>query len=74
MKQKAEHMTKKHFIKLAHYIRQWQEFEPKEKFTQNQIHQLARFCADVNPQFKMDRWKAYIRGECGKNGGQIKSK
>lgn len=73
MKQKAEHMTKKHFIKLADYIRDAEKY-CGSPFTETQIDHLADFCHSENPQFKRERWKAYIRGECGQNGGQIKPK
>lgn len=62
-------MSKKHFIKLADYIRDWQN--TNDKFTDSQLSQLARFCADVNPRFNTGRWFAYIRGECGPNGGAV---
>lgn len=73
MKQKiADNMSKKHFIKLADYIRELNG--TPDQFTSQQLEQLAHWLASENSQFMKGRWLAYIRGECGKNGGQIKAK
>lgn len=63
-------MSKKHFIKLADYIRDTSGY--CEPFTRAQIEHLANFCHSTNPAFKVDRWMAYIKGECGPNGGTVK--
>lgn len=34
--------------------------------------ELADFCKSQNGAFKRDRWIAYINGECGPNGGEVK--
>ena len=78
-------MTKKHFIELADYmirtrpetegfIAREMQFAQSERFKQWEYMctQLADFCSHQNPQFNRGRWLAYIAGECGPNGGQIK--
>ena len=64
-------MSKKHFIKLAEYLMDTENY--CEPFTQKQIEHLANFCHSVNPNFKRDRWLDYIAGNCGPNGGARKS-
>jgi hypothetical protein len=61
-------MTKKNFIALGDYIRDSKPY--CEPFTENQIEHLANFCHAQNPGFKRERWIAFIKGECGPNGGQ----
>lgn len=68
-----EKMSKKHFIALADYIRQHNNFETGDRFSQSQIRVLARFCKSQNFNFKEDRWLDYIDGKCGKNGGTVKA-
>lgn len=63
-------MSKKHFVKLADYLRDTKLY--CEPFTAAQIEHLANFCHSVNPAFKRDRWLDYIAGECGPNGGKVK--
>jgi hypothetical protein len=62
-------MSKKDFIALADYIKQCRYGVP---WTAAHLEVLADFCQSRNSAFKRDRWFAYIRGECGPNGGQIK--
>lgn len=70
-------MTKKHFIALADTIRRYQQ----EKYRANDCEKrepylldtLADWCATQNPRFNRDRWLAYVRGECGPNGGRVKA-
>ena len=33
---------------------------------------VADALADDNPAFNRERWFAYLRGECGPNGGAVK--
>lgn len=71
-------MTKKHFIALADHIRYHNSTclaNPKwrDQFSITQIAALATFCEQQNPRFNHERWLAYIKGECGKNGGKVKS-
>lgn len=66
-------MTKKHFIALADMIKQHNSFVPEnERFTECQLDTLADFCVSQNANFMESRWLAYIKGECGKNGGRAK--
>lgn len=60
-------MSKKHFIALADMVRS----SPKE-FSKAQLKVLCEFCKAQNPNFKQERWLAYIRGECGPSGGILK--
>jgi len=62
-------MSKKHFIKLADYIREFNTLFPSEAFSDHQLHWLAMFCGSQNCAFKEQRWLAYIKGQCGPNGG-----
>lgn len=59
-------MTKLDFISLADSVK-----TSSVKFTDSHIRVLADFCQSQNPSFKRDRWVAYIKGECGPNGGTI---
>jgi hypothetical protein len=66
-------MTKKHFIALADKIRQFRtDGSGNQPFSAAQIRVLADFCKEQNPNFNHERWLAYIAGECGPNGGQVK--
>ena len=60
-------MTKKHFIKLAEYLRDTAGY--CEPFTPNQLAHLANFCHSENANFKRGRWLGYIKGENGPCGG-----
>jgi hypothetical protein len=62
-------MTKKHFIRLAEYIRDSQQYAGVA-FTNAQIAHLADFCHEANPRFNRQRWIGYIKGANGKNGGK----
>ncbi len=63
-------MTKKTLVALADYLRD--SCGHCEPFTERQIEHLANFCNPQNPRFKRERWLAYVRGECGPNGGSVK--
>jgi hypothetical protein len=65
-------MSKKHFIALAEYLRDTSGY--CEPFTGKQIEHLANFCHSQNPAFKRGRWMAFIRRECGPNGGILKGR
>lgn len=58
-------MTKKDFIGLADALRGVELNVDDQEF-------IAQFLARNNPKFKRDRWLAYLRGECGRNGGKLK--
>lgn len=60
-------MTKKHFIKLAEYLRDTTGY--CKPFTRAQKEHLANFCHSQNPHFKRERWLEYIEGTCGPNEG-----
>jgi hypothetical protein len=60
-------MSKKNFIVLADYLRDTEGY--CEPFTPKQIEHLANFCHSQNPNFKRERWIAFIAGKCGPNGG-----
>lgn len=68
-------MSKKDFIALADTIKNANdtfEFNGELQFTELQIEALAEFCQSQNSNFKRERWLGYIKGENGKNGGQVK--
>ena len=71
-------MSKKDFIALADAIREHNsmidssDLDYHGQFTPEQLVALADFCQSQNPNFKRERWLAYIAGQCGPNGGQIK--
>jgi hypothetical protein len=58
-------MSKKHFIALADTIK-----TSASTYTSDQIGELANFCQSQNRNFNRERWIAYIKGECGPNGGK----
>ena len=64
-------MTKKDFIALAEYLRDTKGY--CEPFTPSQLEHLANFCHSRNWAFKRERWMSYIAGECGPNGGTIRT-
>ena len=67
-------MTKKNFVALADSIREHNRLAKvngENAFTVDQVAELARFCASVNPRFKRERWLDYIAGRCGPNGGTV---
>lgn len=64
-------MSKKHFIALAN------EFKPvlagfRPIDPTDVVEALVRFCGAQNPQFNEARFRSYIAGECGPNGGAVK--
>lgn len=68
-------MTKQHFIALADMIKKanhpdyWKSYN----FNEGQINMIADFCREQNPNFNRERWLSYIKGECGSNGGKVKT-
>jgi hypothetical protein len=75
-------MTKKNFVALADSIKEHNRavdtynragLNGGASFNDSHLHTLAAFCASQNPRFNRERWLAYIAGECGPNGGSIKS-
>lgn len=68
-------MSKKDFIALAETVKgfdRWADQFDYEPFSEEQINALANFCEGQNPNFKRDRWRDYIAGKCGPNGGSSK--
>jgi hypothetical protein len=71
-------MTKKHFIAMADAIRHHNHKSEQsggmygEPFTMSQIATLGQLCKSQNPNFNPERWRDYIAGKCGPNGGEIK--
>lgn len=64
-------MSKKHFIALADAIRE-HNLHSDQQFNSWHLDALAAFCLRQNPNFNMNRWIGYVKGQCGKNGGTIK--
>ncbi len=67
-------MTKKHFIRLADQIRNYnQDIDTVGcEFTPMHIDFLADFCQSQNPNFNRQLWLDYIDGKCGPSGGKLK--
>lgn len=70
-------MTKKDFIALADVFRKtkWSASEPNAAMILQWVldrDMVASVCAATNPRFNRERWIAYIDGECGPNGGEVK--
>lgn len=65
----VEVMSKKHFIALADELRC-----EREHFVLNygQAAFDAMFCRSQNGRFDTDRFRGYIAGTCGPNGGAVK--
>jgi hypothetical protein len=64
-------MTKKDFIALADQCRHLLADDglvSAEAVRQVLIH----FCYSQNPHFNELRWRKYLAGECGPNGGKVK--
>ena len=72
-------MSKRDFVSLADAIRQdlcgfrmvYDENTPDVSVAKV-VDMLARFCKHQNYAFKEDRWRSYLAGECGPNGGAVK--
>lgn len=65
-------MTKKHFIALADMIKKHNANPENKPFYSDHINAIADMCENENALFKRDRFKDYIYGKCGKNGGKVK--
>jgi hypothetical protein len=69
-------MTKKHFIKLADELIKVRE-EFKFRYSSDAFEEMVdiavRFCRGQNSRFDSGRFRGYVNGECGPNGGIRKS-
>ena len=67
-------MTKKHFIALADMIKKHNTsgMAGGRPFYSDHINALCDFCEEQNPMFNRERFKGYINGDCGRNGGKVK--
>jgi len=70
-------MTKKDFIALADALRETLIQATDENGSdlvnrEDVIDDLVDFCKQQNPNFMENRWRDYLAGNCGKNGGAIR--
>ena len=75
-------MTKKHFVELADALRRSRPGYSKTGMTDAEtaarvqwqacVDSIAEFCLSQNPRFQRNLWLAYIAGECGPGGEQLK--
>jgi hypothetical protein len=75
-------MSKKDFIAVADELRPFFEepnnddADPRAVWNpgtpDEMVDALCRAFSRLNPQFKEDRWRAYLRGEVGPNGGRVR--
>jgi hypothetical protein len=75
-------MSKKDFIAVADELRPFFEepnnddADPRAVWNpgtpDEMVDALCRAFSRLNPQFKEDRWRAYLRGEVGPSGGQVR--
>jgi len=65
-------MSKKDFIALADSIRDGIQHEEDQYMSEKAIDDIVAFCHSQNPRFMESRWRGYLAGTCGSNGGQIK--
>jgi hypothetical protein len=74
---KTMSMSKRDFVALADALRRE---KPGENWNPNKrvqweldVKAIADVCAVANPRFKRERWMSYIAGECGPNGGRLRT-
>lgn len=74
-------MAKKDFIALADALRDVITVRNENSIVHNGAvmiperditEALVSFCRWQNGAFMEERWKRYLRGECGPNGGEVK--
>jgi hypothetical protein len=58
-------MSKKHFIALANHLK-------GINISPEVIDRLCHFMRSQNDRFNEDRWRDYLAGKCGPNGGRVK--
>lgn len=61
-------MSKKDFIALADALR-----PVLDDIKPSMLERIEGFCQQQNPLFKVERWRGYLRGECGSGGGKVKA-
>jgi hypothetical protein len=59
-------MSKKDFIRLADYLRH-------VHLSEEALKAICDFCKASNPRFMENRFRDYLAGLCGPNGGTIKN-
>ena len=67
-------MSKKHFIALAEAIRLHQQAARQQQanlFEDDQLQMLERWMRSENSNFNQVRWRGYVEGRCGPNGGEV---
>ena len=68
-------MSKKDFIALADELRPVLDDRPGVHMStrdEKVVDALCRFMRAQNPKFMEQRWRDYLAGDCGQNGGKIK--
>lgn len=65
-------MTKQHFIALADTLRLEIKPEISAEAFEVVLREMIRFCRSQNGRFDEDRFRGYIEGTCGPNGGRVK--
>lgn len=72
-------MSKKHFIELADCLKdinRVMQNHPGEMISPGVaaefvVTKMCAFCKAQNPRFNESRFRDYIAGECGPNGGKV---
>lgn len=73
-------VTKKDFIRIANQIiAHNREYKAKDMssdklFQEEHLQTLAVVFKAINPAFKPQRWRDYVSGLCGPNGGYRKGR
>jgi hypothetical protein len=67
---KGRNMSKKDFIALADALR---GMDVTGHLTPEVINALCAFMRHQNPRFMEVRWREYLAGKCGPNGGKVKA-
>lgn len=64
-------MSKKDFVALADALRPVMEHLGPDDY-EMVTDALCAFMRGQNPNFMESRWRSYLKGECGPNGGKVK--
>ena len=65
-------MTKKHFIALADSIKDGLQNEHDSYMSDKAFDDIVAFCHSMNSRFNEHRFREYVSGRCGQNGGKVK--